>query len=145
MDTQRKQFLTAQALGLGEDELVALIATLALLEGGRVRHLPDVGVYESYWDAVPPAPKFFNMNHWAVEAHGCGTACCIGGTADALLGRRHFEQRAHQLADQGRTQLLDLFYPHSFRGYDYSRITPAQAAAQLRKYLTKGTHDWARP
>lgn len=126
-----QNFLTAADLGLRDIEHAALVRVLGMLERGELRHHP----WSPPWQN-PLSPRsfcgLFNMSHWA-ENTECGTVACIGGTAE-LIGGFTFSSIFDNHA------LDTLFYPP--RSLRYEIITPAQAAAALRNYLTHGAADW---
>jgi hypothetical protein len=126
-----QNFKSAADLKITEPQLSALQKTLVLLETGRIKHA--VGLAGAFYNASDRFDGLFNMNWWANE-HGCGTVCCIGGTAE-LVGGTKFE-------NHDRPKALDtLFYPGQL-GTDWGHITPAQAATALRSYLTTGDARW---
>lgn len=128
-------FLSAEELKLTERQRTALIKTLKLMESGGIRH-----------DKVIDG-KRFNMKEWINEGWGCGTICCIGGTASLL--------------DGGPYDSADDMYPsifHNKRGftgtpalkrlfYEWGNRSPTakRAGLQLRYYLKTGKCpiDWA--
>jgi hypothetical protein len=122
-----QSFKTAEELGLPEKQVEALKKTLVLLETGKLIHqkindlftLDERGEYTGH----------FNMQTWN-KAIGCGTVCCIGGTAE-LIGGVEFLGTPDAL--------YALFYPETA---DYQDITPSQAATALRSYLTTGKANW---
>lgn len=57
-----QNFMTAEALGITEEQHTALVKTLGFFERGEV------------------PPEKFDMRYW------CGTACCIGGWVEQLTG-----------------------------------------------------------
>jgi hypothetical protein len=124
-----QNFKSADDLRLSEAQHAALIKTLGLLDRGELRHVDsyEVGVLHS--DAE--FSGLFSMNVWK-GTHPCGTAACIGGTAE-LVGDTKFVDRALT------PSLRELFYP---RYGDYDEITPAIAAIGLRNYLTTGRPNW---
>lgn len=124
-----QNFKTAADLGLADDEHSALIKTLALMDGGKLTHVhPDwLGRYEERGFTGN-----FNMGWWEA-GHTCGTAYCIGGTAE-IVGNVEFPLCAEQSIG-----LRNLFYPF---GTAMERITVEQAAIALRSYLTTGDARW---
>lgn len=125
-------FKTATELNLSETHRCALIKALAYLEAGKLDH-----------EEIEPHHIRFTMRKWGGS---CGTACCIGGSAEALGG---LEYRTLGQACKTNKRLGELFYPggwpHLFdpgahhKGWN---ATPKQAATVLRGYLTTGKADW---
>jgi len=141
-----QSFKTAEELGLTTDQVEGLIKTLKVLETDKTQHQPlreFSGVFffdtEQYrFDGL------FNMAVWAGDQPECGTIRCIGGTAEALMGKKLFD-----LVSIGRNEnqeeLYDLFCPkarHLQGRPNWSEITPSQAATALRSYLTTGQANW---
>lgn len=141
-----RNFKTAEELGLSEAEHKTLIDLLGRMERGEVEHrrisdqdqvaLPHAWMWSAWvWRGL------FNM---AVirQATDCGAVCCMLGAAreiggDTLFPEGHGSDRRVRGA---RENLYTLFCPLGF--VDYQDITVDEAAEQLRKYLTTGTHDW---
>ena len=129
-----QSFMSAAALDITEPQRNALQKVLVLLETGRLLHTPLVRT-----DGSDPYPKFtgrFNMSLWQADEPGCGTVCCIGGTAE-LVGDVSFD--GWILSQDG---LYNLFRPPYSVG-PWGQITPTQAARALRSYLTCGDAKWA--
>lgn len=119
---------TAHELGLTEEEHCALVKVLAALDDGRLNS--EFGIR-------------FNMESWGGY---CGSACCIGGSAEAISGLRPGTLSASSgaLAFKGNRELQNLFFPyHHIHGFGAWKATPKQAAKALRHYLTTGKEDWA--
>ena len=134
-----QNFQTSQELGIDEPVRQALIKTLAMLEQGRLSHIPVENWEEEEGDDENPINKgftgHFNMGTWR-EVFSCGTVCCIGGTAE-LIGNI-------QIDGHETKHLFRLFHPRhqEIGAMDYDIITPAQAAMALRSYLTTGDSRW---
>ncbi len=133
-----QNFKTAEDLGIQDEELAALITVLGMLERGELKHVPD----DSSRGAFPVYPQhakvgMFNMNWWS-NAVDCGTVCCIGGTVEAIM-KKYLSDGSSR-----NPHLRKLFYPgNAIRDRDgYSGITPDQAAAAVRSYLTTGNANW---
>jgi hypothetical protein len=133
------EFLTAEYLGLTEEQHEALIAALDALESGAVNYREN---HAAYYPVVPckeaKLPHNFNMDTWRGE-DGCGTVCCIGGLAEVMAQKSVF-------TSCDIPEYLDrLFYP-SYKYDDsvreFSEINAKQAAAALRNYLTTGEPKW---
>lgn len=133
-----QSFKSAANLGITEPQKEALMKTLVLLETGKLAH----------WNAHEENEKWvgwkdrkfsghFNMRAWS-HPHDCGTACCIGGTAE-FIGS--LEPYSLDDTANGNDELYGLFYPQGLKR-DYGEITPAQAATALRSYLTTGDARW---
>jgi len=146
-------FLDAKTLDLNEDQYCGLMKTLALLESGALDHENE---YISE----------FNMQKWSGR---CGTACCIGGTATAVMGKGNLygntglSNTIYQ-AILGRDppwvsqndvpeELSKVFYPGSdaqrFSGPSNNHpgwnATTKEAAQVLRHYMETGKGDWDIP
>lgn len=133
-----QNFKTADDLRLTEPQKEALIKTLVLLETEKLQHaLPD-----ATFSKQRGFTGHFNMAWWDLHS-GCGTICCIGGTAE-LIG--NLKPDEFDTATIGNSKLRNLFYP----GFDrkdlisvaMQNITPAQAAVALRSFLTTGDARW---
>lgn len=126
--TLEGKFKTATQLWLTDKQYCGLIQTLAHLEAGTLDHENDITLG-------------FDMGVWGGR---CGTVCCIGGTAEALVGRGVFSRSAAQISraqPELPPELRRLFYPHSeSRGWS---ATTAQAAVALRHYLETGKTNWS--
>lgn len=134
-ETIKDKFLTAEELGLTELQYTSLIKTLGILEKSELKECPgNIGI-PLWWNKTPG--HYFNMNCWWSEMtelkHGCGTCCCIGGTAERIAGQR-------SLFDSGRTprELYALFYRYP------DMVTQPQAGRVLRNYLQTGETDWSK-
>jgi hypothetical protein len=124
-----QNFKTATDLGITENELSALITVLGMLERGELKHVID---YDLRKNQIGPLTGHFNMLEWNVSA-SCGTVCCIGGTAELIMGRE-FENEP--------PELHKLFFPNI--NSTYRNITVEQAAIALRSYLTTGNSNWRK-
>lgn len=126
-------FLSATELGIPKEHRQALIATLALMETGKLTHIEtstDVKMIKDFVTNVKWTGHF-NMEHWRVR-DGCNTVCCLGGTAELISGV-DFEHL--QLTEA----LNDLFFPLWLNWPD---ITVEEATHALRAYLITGEADW---
>lgn len=131
-----QNFKPAADLGITDSDHDALIKLLAILERGEVRH---VEIKDG--TCVDPAGEFtgaFNMAN-IYTAGDCGTAACMAGTCDWLLGTK-FAPGGYP-ADWPET-LHDLFCPDAIEEKDWNTITVPQAASALRNYLTLGQPCW---
>lgn len=129
-----QNFKSAADLGITEPQLSALQKTLVLLETGKLRH---VSFYEM-GNSVSRDRSFsgqFNMGTYGFT-HKCGTAACIGGTAE-LIGDAKF------IGVDRPAALTELFYMDNIVSYDVDAVTPSQAATALRSYLTTGDAKWS--
>lgn len=122
-----QNFKTAADLGITEDEQIALIQVLGMLERGELKYAES--------DRCR-GENLFNMGTWG---DGCRTPACIGGWVAHLLGvyqmdyvRQYSGWNAK--ADHG---LRNLYWPGFYYG-----IKPANAAMALRSYLTIGDARW---
>lgn len=135
--------LSAEQLGISENEYEALLWVRNELATGRLKHMETSyeGVYGSgiYGSGIslkglsPSSRKQgFNMSEWR-----CGTTCCIGGWMEYRMDHRIDEEIMPD-------NLLNVFYPDigacvSF----YDAITPAQAVAAIDNYFKHGEPRWA--
>lgn len=85
----------------------------------------------------------FNMKNW------CGTACCIAGWTNILIGDAEGAQKdEHELFSAerklglSRDQALALFSPAL--NVPYSEVTPQQAADVLMRLVDTGKVDWGK-
>lgn len=116
-------FKAAQELHLTKRQYQALTNTIAYLEGDTTKI---------------SKPFKFDMNIWRFDDPQCGTACCIGGTAEFLAGWR--TQHSKSLFDLSDDGLRELFFPSVSKALS---ATSMQAAQALRNYLTTGKPSWA--
>ncbi len=128
-----QSFLSASDLGITAPQKDALMKVLVLLETGKLEYVPDY-IERSY--GSKEFTGHFNMDEWACKT-GCGTIRCIGGTAAAISGN-------HDLFGDwslmGPQSLRQLFAPPN--PFEWSAISPSQAAIALRSYLTTGDARW---
>jgi hypothetical protein len=134
-----QSFMSAADLGISDQQRDALQKTLVLLETGKLEHIPTaLSLPDEEQEVVPPEfGGTFNMRWWSF-AHNCGTAGCIGGTAEMISGVGFGMWGAHP-------GLSKLFWPVSIfeKEEDLDSITTSQAAHALRSYLTTGDAKWA--
>lgn len=137
MTEKKCEFKSAKELGLEQEEWVALITTLTLLEHGVIVHVP-----ERHHDIRAKGPKrqVFNMGVWQSSTQ-CGSVMCIGGSAEYFgkLEMRQLNNKADDLAQAGNRALYELFYPGLQIAYD--TLTAKQGAKALRHYLKTGRDD----
>ncbi|MGX1418345.1 hypothetical protein [Bradyrhizobium elkanii] len=131
-----QNFKSADDLEISEAQKDALIKTLVLLETGKLEHyrIPKDGS-----DYVPGRELEFS-GHFSMAAfgrrHACGTAACIGGTAELISG-------VVFVGELNRPDALEnLFYGDDDMRVGLEDITPSQAATALRSYLTTGHARW---
>src|SRR5512135_2604102 len=143
-------FKSAMELDLDEQEYAALVRILELLEGGMLTHymydplsVLHTMIHKGYakgdgcFVQIPMRTlMYFNMTALAVITQ-CGVVCSMLGAAETLLGREF----AYPIEDNKRLALRDLFGPTNIHER-LGRITVAQAAKALRKYLTLGDAQW---
>lgn len=127
-----QNFKTAADLGITDVQKDALAKVLVLLETGKLKHV-EVNEEEDL-EERPTFCENFNMRFWAVPSN-CGTAACIGGTAELIAG----VQFNGWTANPG---LAELFWPSSMKRAAIHRITTEQASTALRSYLTTGAARW---
>ncbi len=123
-------FQSAEQLGIKPHQHNALIATLKLMEEGKITH---VNIIAASGKIYPTDGYLFNMAIWRTE-YSCGTVACIGGTAEILGGV------GLQKDCRGNRELYRLFYGAG-TAYD---TTDAQAARALRGYLETGVTKWQK-
>lgn len=139
-----QNFQTAEALGVTDAELDALIKVLGMLEREELRH----AIFDVRALFVPvTAPRsqvpwdgLFNMVSWNSCVAECGTVCCIGGAAEIVgsLPRRSLSVRR-----DNNSALERLFFSVTATPVEMAKITPAQAAIALRSFLSSGEPRWA--
>jgi hypothetical protein len=137
-----QNFKTPKELQLDDAEFSALVTVLGMLERGELKHrrdrYDDMHIRNRVSPGKRPVLKYFNMNWWlnkleAEKDGDCGTVCCIGGAASAILGREF-----NSLS--GTQELHWLFHPPI--ASSWNSITPKKAAQALRNYLTRGDARW---
>lgn len=130
-----QNFLSAEALGITDEELKWLIVVLGMLERGE---LPQIDLDESL------EGQRFDMGYFLTEGE-CGTAGCFAGWAHLVSGRRVFEEWVQGVVPEGHesSALRELFLPPPWTWQRLHEITPEQAAVALRSYLTVGSAKWA--
>jgi len=129
-----RSFLNADQLNIPQDWYEALLKVYHAMERGELKYVSEIDM--KYSDFSMETQKFsglFNMAEWRANVVGCGTVCCIGGTAE-LLGKVDFGIDCHS------EELENLFYPPNHD--DYNHITVEQAQEALRRYLTIGAPQW---
>lgn len=122
-----QNFMSADALGITEEQHAALVKTLGFFERGEV-----------------PAHRFY-MGEWCDDPEDeCGSIMCIGGWAESLSGKKVFEVSLSWMPGN----LRELFFGRG--NSDLSPAPgvlvcrdPAKGAHALRNYLTRGDADWA--
>lgn len=131
------KFLDANTLGLTEEQRCGLVKTLAWLEAGKLDRENEAKI------------ERFDMGHWRQPTYTrtaagyteCGTVCCIGGTAEVLMG-----MPKRQMSYGATQQLQALFYPGLGTSRESSHpgwiASTSQAAVALRGYLETGKTDW---
>ena len=116
-------FMKAEALGITEAEVAALVHVLGMMDREELRDTQ-----------ADRDERGFCMSSWP-NLHDCGTPACIGGWASRLLGYDW------SLKDDGTAPgAHDLFFP---TGADWRAISMAKATIALRNYLTTGEARWA--
>lgn len=141
-EKQGCEFKSAEELGLTHKEWAALITVLPLLEHDVIRHAPEASDRLNFRSlgrrGRGRGKPVFNMESWN-ENLDCGTAMCIGGSAEQFgkLKPQQLSCKADDLEDNGNRALHDLFYPYEI-GSSWRNLTPQMAACALRHYLTTG-------
>ena len=145
-----QNFLAAADLGISDKERDALIATLALFEGGEIEHR-KIGIKLSERHDFDAKPDAFNMSFVRCATDDCGTTGCILGWSrwlaedeDLLRGGERtpeinnlFGMSGHHCPDTG--ELVNAFVRFNRCS---SNIKPDEAAHALRNYLITGKADW---
>jgi hypothetical protein len=113
-----QNFKAAEALGITNEEVEALIKVLGMLERGECDR--------------------FSMSR---VRHECGSPSCMLGWAQSVLGDRDALTKNGGI--YGKTDALeDLFFPKSRLLPDAYPSDQATAALALRNYLTLGEPHW---
>src|ERR1700679_4104916 len=132
-----QNFKSAADLNISDVEIQSLVAVLGMLEREELVH------GETPLCTKPRKPNEFNMA--ATLENSCGTIACIAGWAHEVSGREAFPEIVKgEIGDwklRANPALLGIFGIGRRHGVLYS-ITPAQAAAALRSYLTTGDACW---
>lgn len=125
LDSLKDQFKSASELGLNDLQYEGLIKVLDYFENTKVVHNKSIEEIEG---------MTFNMGIWRMQ-HSCGSVCCIGGSADALMTYpTHMTlYPQYELPRECKRLFFDSL------GND---TTPKQAAVALRGYLETGRTDW---
>jgi len=120
-----RSFLSATDLGISEVEREALITTLFAFERGEIIN--------------------FTMRHFRET---CGTPACICGWANYFSGGQAFAEVSTMSGVLATKRLhgrlpKQLQYLFDIQGFpEQTAATPAQAAAALTNYLTRGEPRW---
>jgi hypothetical protein len=117
--------LTANDLGISQAEYEALQVVRDGLASGEFSHDDS---------------KRFDMNI-TCDVDDCGTVACIGGWVAVVMGRDKWEANRYVLNMELGDALYPLYYPDDMS--DWSRITPAVAAATITSFLDSGEADFA--
>lgn len=128
LESLKDQFKPASELGLNDLQYEGLIKVLDYLENTEVVHNKPIEEIEG---------MTFNMRVWRMP-HSCGSVCCIGGSADALMGTYPTDMTLYPQYELPR-ECKRLFFDSPGMGDD---TTPKQAAVALRGYLETGVTDW---
>jgi hypothetical protein len=138
------KYKTAKQLTITEEQRKALIKTLKYLQADKMKHIPNTNNFTSYNEddvyglVRKHKPKKFNLSVWIgtdlSSAHSCGTVCCIGGTAESLVGAKIFGDDWSQ-----NRRLSALFSPMHVTMH---KVTPEQAAVALHNFLVTGWPHW---
>jgi hypothetical protein len=124
-----QNFKTPADLGITDKQFDALTKVLGMLEREELRHAPKPDFDGCNFNGSKFTGRF-NMGAWRHD-DGCGTVCCIGGSAE-LVGDVRFHSAT--------PALNKLFYPTN---RELSKILPHEAAIALRNYLTHGEPRWS--
>ncbi len=123
-----QNFKEPKALKISDEEFVALVSVLGMLERSELTHRPALD---------PHGDDGFNMGTVGSKT-SCGTVACIGGWVAFLNGKSLYEAVQYVYRAHGR--LKNLFYPPE--RFDYDDITTEQAAMAIRNFLTTGAPRW---
>jgi hypothetical protein len=130
--------LPADALGVTEKQLIALVMVYDLLKTGSLVHIKQS---ECKIKSQFKAMYRFNMSSWQQivfqDKDGtdyCGSVVCIGGAAEAI-GNVEFDE----IDDS--SGLGQLFYPCGLE-VSLDDITSEQAKIALYNFLTTGRPKW---
>jgi len=128
-----RSFLSAEDLGIRQDQRDALIKVLHMLERGELVHTVFSRVHHTIF--ARETHRGFNMTLW-VEKHRCGTIACIGGWAELVANDSN-------LFDVVVNKLDELFSPPEDEVTNYASVTVEQASRALSSYLTTGDPRWS--
>lgn len=138
--SEKCPFKSAKELGLTQEQWSALVKLSGMLERGEIKHIPSGTIYynkskDSQKHVLDAETIRFNMCNWsdAILLDGkCGTAACLGGSAEWIAKKRLFGNYP------GYPDALEnLFHPSHD---DWNELTPDIAAKALCHYLKTG-HD----
>lgn len=129
-----QSFKTALELGISDAQFQALIDTMNLLETTGSPFKFDMNNWFSIPDDDMERYGGLVSRHarYQTGEHPCGTAACIGGTAEAISGVSFKGKRT--------PRLYNLFFPYSVMVWRL--ITEEMGAKALRNYLTTGYANW---
>jgi hypothetical protein len=116
--------LTATDLGISQAEYEALQVVRDGLASGEFSHDDDA--------------RRFDM-HVTCDGDHCGTVACIGGWVGLTMGMGNHE--ASNYVHTVEFPLNRLYFPQTVN--DWSKITPAVAAATITSFLDSGEADFA--
>lgn len=126
--------MTAKQLKLTDDQHEGLVKTLAFLR--EHPNFKQHKIREKYLYKLNGFVFSMCWWNWTPDGWECGSAHCIGGTSEYLMGKRIWAERNY---DNNKT-ISCLFFPHGVKGaYD---ATPIQAADVLEHYLMTGEENW---
>ncbi len=128
-------YKTAQELNLTPDQYEGLVRTVKYLrENTKLFKYEEIALRPTY-----RLKNFvFSMNWWNfAPTPKCGTARCIGGTAEYLMKKVLWKNQW----PGGNTTLHEIFYPDNVDGAYYA--SPSQAADVVENYLLTGQDTWA--
>jgi len=127
-------FKTAKQLGISDRYLAALQKVLVMLETEKMRAWPDLTTFHG--EKVGFHMAFWHTWREDVETNTCGTAMCIGGMVECLIGDE---------VTKTTTPLEYLYWPDlsvAERTNVYQLITLDHAIQALRNYLVTGAPRW---
>lgn len=130
-----KKYLSLSKLGLDYRQFAALLSTRALLASGGFKHEANPGGNDVEGEV-------FNMAWWnesfchVDRGYGCGTARCIGGTMEWLLGEG---SNLSELPTEA--PINKLFFPHDIEG-KWEDLTTDHAIAAIDNFLYYGKPKW---
>lgn len=149
-ETKVDVFLTAEQLGIPEDEYQALLKVLRMLETGELEYISQEEVQAHIFGShleLSKKKRYFNISYWhssnwsegsmTYPKNKCGTVGCIGGWAEAFLGKK--------MSLRNNRAFNDLFFPRGVLGPNKvtGELTADRCIKAMRAKLTTGKADWS--
>lgn len=138
-----RPFLSAETLGLSEDQRSALIKVLHMLERDEIpflEHNYEQYVFRNKINQMQPITHFNMALVYAPQ--DCGVAGCIKGWAEQVGGVNF--RIAEQPQSYGELSRLFMMFGSDAAGRikDMQQIQPQEAARALSNYLITGKANW---